>query len=83
MITLRNGTSQTGTEKLTKTTYKHTHTQTVLSESEEKGCNPFLSRAARHATQPPSVSALSHGDTDGANMEDVSGVARERYLLAR
>lgn len=29
------------------------------------------------------ASALGHGDTDGANGRDVSGVAGERYLLAR
>lgn len=69
-------------EKLTKTTYKHTRTRCWLKV---RKTDAILSLAAPldNATPPPSVSALSHGDTDGANMEDVSGVARERYLLAR
>lgn len=37
----------------------------------------------RTRTRAHSVPALSHCDADGANMRDVSGVARERYLWPR
>lgn len=48
--------------------------------SEERTRNP--SHAPPHTWTCP-VPTLSQSDTDGANMRDVSGVARERYLLAR
>lgn len=47
----------------------------------ENAILPHAPSALHTWTRP--VPTLSQSDTDGANMRDVSGVARERYLLAR
>ena len=61
----------------------HTHTHTHTLECEHRKCNPSpLPLCSPHTWTRP-VPTLRQSDTDGANMRDVSGVARERYLLAR
>lgn len=54
----------------------------TLLSVQVRGENAILPCAPPHTWTRP-VPTLSQSDTDGANMRDVSGVARERYLLAR
>lgn len=60
-----------------------THTLSLEWNSERRKCNPSPCPLCSPHTWLRPVPTLSQSDTDGANMRDVSGVARERYLLAR
>lgn len=59
---------------------------TFVFRSEDRKCSISLSSSTHHThthARARSVPTLGHCDTDGANMRDVSGVARERYLWPR
>lgn len=57
-------------------------THACVSCEDGKCDRPCAPPVSTH-TSTHTVPILSHCDTDGANMKDVSGVARERYLLPR
>lgn len=82
-ICLQSKQSEHGMEPETKIGRRRRDGHTHTLECEHRKCNPSLLLLCSPHTWTRPVPTLRQSDTDGANMRDVSSVARERYLLAR